>query len=679
MKKNFSIKISILSLVFLLFPKNAEAENIIISFTGFGASAVIDSVIVQNLSKGITVTIPNGNPVYLADSPNAVEIVNDDLESLSIYPNPILESSTLSFYSKTAGITLIKVYSIDGKNILDFKCNLEIGRNSFQLNMPVGIYNIQVTGNGYHCRTKAISQSLTCLTAQIQMKSLNTNTYQQNVKTSGLSTILYAPGNQLLLKAYSGKNSTVVTDKPTTSKTINFEFVECKDADNNNYGVVRIGDQIWMVENLKSTKYNDGTAILNATNNTILADTSKAIYSWYNFDIKNKDVYGALYNLNCVKTTKLAPLNWHIAYDEEWTVLENFLIANGYNYDGTTSGNKIAKSLSSNILWKGDSKVDTINGVIVNNLAANNSSGFNAVPGGSFYDTFSGIGFNASWWGLTQNIAKASVRDMYNNITGTERTTNFDENKWGMSVRCVSYTGNTPFITTNYATSITTTSTVSGGIIVYDGASAIVAKGICWSTAHNPTIDLSTKTNEGTGSGAFESTLTGLKYGTTYYVRSYVSNGATTNYGLEQKFSTPANPYDGNYSCVGYRIRPGNPTEPVAVGTIERFTAVDSVTVKKNGFGSYTVCDIKIVITKDQINVGGVTCYKVNAYPVDISGVIVGGMYSSWTGDALTLPAPPTNPTEINYYNPVTKTFVLNCYYTSSSGNRIMYEVLTRI
>jgi hypothetical protein len=78
--------------------------------------------------------------------------------------------------------------------------------------------------------------------------------------------------------------------------------------------------------------------------------------------------------------------------------------------------------------------------------------------------------------------------------------------------------------------------------------------------------------------------------------------------------------------------------------------------------------------------VGGTTVYKVNAMPFDPStGGDVGGMFDTWTGDPATAPAPPANATEINYYNPVTKQFVLNCWYTSSAGNRIMYEVHTRI
>lgn len=136
------------------------------------------------------------------------------------------------------------------------------------------------------------------------------------------------------------------------------------------------------------------------------------------------------------------------------------------------------------------------------------------------------------------------------------------------------------------------------------------------------------------------------------------------------------NPYAANYNTVGYRIRPGNPTEPIVA--VEAFNTVDCKTVKKNGFGNYSSYDIVIEVTAETMVVGGVTCYKVIATPVDANGATVGGMFTSWKGDAATPPAPPANPTEINYYDPVNKKFVLNCYYSSSAGDRIMYEVHTR-
>ncbi len=138
-----------------------------------------------------------------------------------------------------------------------------------------------------------------------------------------------------------------------------------------------------------------------------------------------------------------------------------------------------------------------------------------------------------------------------------------------------------------------------------------------------------------------------------------------------------SNPYAADYNVVGYRIRPGNATEPV--NAVETLSTVDCKTVTKVGFGNYTSYSINIQVTANTIVVGGVTCLKVIATPYDpTTGASVGDMFTTWTGDPATPPAPPADPAAINYYNPVTRQFVLNCFYISSAGNRIMYEVLTR-
>jgi len=135
-----------------------------------------------------------------------------------------------------------------------------------------------------------------------------------------------------------------------------------------------------------------------------------------------------------------------------------------------------------------------------------------------------------------------------------------------------------------------------------------------------------------------------------------------------------SNPYAADYHTVGYRIRPGNATEPV--DATQTFATLDCKTVRKNGFGNYGSYDVTIEITTNTVVVGGTTCFKVIATPIDPTTLAsVGGMWDVWTGDPTLKPADLT----INYYNPVKKLFILNCYYISSAGNRIMYETNTRL
>lgn len=247
----------------------------------------------------------------------------------------------------------------------------------------------------------------------------------------------YFSGDELLYKGYSGNFSTIVTDIPTNDKTINFEFVECKDADGNYYPIVKIGTQIWMAENLKTTSYRNGDSIGTTypSNKNIWGETSSK-YQWaYNGDKNIADKFGRLYTYyTTVDSRKIAPTGWHIPLEYECIILQKYLIANGYNFDGTTTGNKIAKSLAADTDWE----TFTVEGSIGNNLKLNNSTGFKALPGGVHGKdgTSTGIGTYGYWWiGSTEYYGSAGCFILrYNNVDlywYAYSTNN------GFSVRCI--------------------------------------------------------------------------------------------------------------------------------------------------------------------------------------------------------------------------------------------------
>jgi uncharacterized protein (TIGR02145 family) len=115
----------------------------------------------------------------------------------------------------------------------------------------------------------------------------------------------------------------------------------------------------------------------------------------------------------------------------------------------------------------------------------------------------------------------------------------FNGTGWiNMSIGAASVPFTTPIISTNAITNISSSGAVSGGNITSNGGANITARGICWSTSANPTIDLITKTNDGIVTGSFTSTMTGLTANTTYYVRAYATNSVGTGYGAQQTFTT---------------------------------------------------------------------------------------------------------------------------------------------
>jgi uncharacterized protein (TIGR02145 family) len=95
-----------------------------------------------------------------------------------------------------------------------------------------------------------------------------------------------------------------------------------------------------------------------------------------------------------------------------------------------------------------------------------------------------------------------------------------------------------PEVATTALPALTGTVTVSGGTIISDGGSAVTARGVCWSTSPGPTVALTTKTIDGTGTGSFNSTISGLAPNATYYVRAYAINAVGTSYGNEISFTT---------------------------------------------------------------------------------------------------------------------------------------------
>ena len=213
------------------------------------------------------------------------------------------------------------------------------------------------------------------------------------------------------------------------------------DIDGNAYLTMKIGNQIWTVENLRTTKFNDGTSIPMVDGIeeydglTSYINHNTPAYCWYYNDINNKNKYGILYNWHTVNTGKLAPKGWHIPSDAEWTVLEGYLIDNGYNSDGMRKGNKIAKSLAAKIDWISASDLFSIG----NDLSKNNQSGFSALPVGWLdEDGFVyGQGLRAAWWSTTEGGLShhAFYRDL--NYYRDNLSRSYTSRSCGFSVRCL--------------------------------------------------------------------------------------------------------------------------------------------------------------------------------------------------------------------------------------------------
>src|ERR1035437_9372300 len=133
--------------------------NYTITFTGTGASTTVGNVIVQNLTKGTTVTVPAGNVLNLSDATTAVGQVSENDEMIRVYPASVNGKYMVSFFAKQAGVTQLSAFSMDGRKIAGISTDLQAGSNTFELSLPRGVFVIQVTGNEYAYTAKMLNPS----------------------------------------------------------------------------------------------------------------------------------------------------------------------------------------------------------------------------------------------------------------------------------------------------------------------------------------------------------------------------------------------------------------------------------------------------------------------------------------------------------------------------------------
>lgn len=202
------------------------------------------------------------------------------------------------------------------------------------------------------------------------------------------------------------------------SKAQNKEIV--KDIDGNEYHTIKIGNQIWMSENLKTTKYRNGESIPNVSDYKQWSKLTEGAYCFYGNDENNANIYGNLYNWHAIMDSRnIAPQGWHVPTDAEW------------------------RTLNKHIRGKGNMKKL---GIQYWYHEAKKESGFSALPGGFRVSDgeFAGKNFGASWWTSSskniilskKNLFKAWRRYLtYNKKRLSWRTT--DDMVMGNSVRCV--------------------------------------------------------------------------------------------------------------------------------------------------------------------------------------------------------------------------------------------------
>ena len=402
-----------------------------------------------------------------------------------------------------------------------------------------------------------------------------------------------------------GPDTTVIPDPIDPMDTLLLftcpDLPKVLDYDGNEYNTVKIGNQCWLRENIRSAHYSNGVAIpLLESLEGLVALPAGRLYPDLNQAKVSK--YGYLYtyetasfnhNLTTVgPITGVCPAGWRMPTSADWDSMFNYLS----QWDTLRCNNEasqVVKAICSRVDWA----PSTTECAIGWNADNNNATGFSIKPAGYVENGPYGV------YGQNVGLASGSAAYFYgdgvtkmfsaNGATVTTETigqmaTLSNAAKRAASVRCIKHvhtmsTSNLlpGVVTTDSAVSsiYSTTAICGGNVLDLGSVPGSNSHGICYSTTPNPTTG-SSVAGAGSGMGAFQVKLTGLTPSTTYYFRAYVTNARGTTYGAEWTFTTREE---------GYLPEPTLPVvNTVSVTSVTSASALFNGSVTDDGYADVT-------------------------------------------------------------------------------------------
>jgi uncharacterized protein (TIGR02145 family) len=239
--------------------------------------------------------------------------------------------------------------------------------------------------------------------------------------TATISGLTYA--TTYFVRAYATNSTTTIygAEVSFTTKPLSIPGNGVTDVDGNTYTTVILGDKEWMVQNLRTTKYQNGDVIPNITTQTLWSTTVTGAWCYYNNTAGYNNTYGKLYNWYAATDPRqISPVGWHVPSTGEYTVL------NAYLGGGNLSGGGLKQAGTSS--WASP------------NSGATNISGFTALPGGSrSWSSSSGFGYFGTlgnWWSSDIAGSEGRFAQLQHDVAYFDAGTN-DPKGAGFSIRCV--------------------------------------------------------------------------------------------------------------------------------------------------------------------------------------------------------------------------------------------------
>ncbi len=208
------------------------------------------------------------------------------------------------------------------------------------------------------------------------------------------------------------------------------------------YALVKIGNQIWMRENLRTNLFNDGIAITTNLNKEQWKETKSPAVTYYKADETNKEKMGALYNWFAVKEERFAPKGWIVPKTTDWEILAKYISpkdAMTYDFDIASLSYTAGELIKSKTEWKvppyptGDPILKAGNNLTMLNLKA-----YGSTSTSKYFDGYSGLGYQGYFWTQTQSDYEPN-KGMFIRLFWDSQTINchFEDKFMGYSVRCI--------------------------------------------------------------------------------------------------------------------------------------------------------------------------------------------------------------------------------------------------
>ena len=525
MKKSLKL----LAVFCLLLAQTAFSQNVNLKFKGAtteGRYVKLDSVKVENISRSWVETLVYPDTILPLSTTGIEEVENDMSSWLMAYPNPFQGTTSISLTLLQSEVLTMQVYNLTGQRIIEKSMQVEVGEHHFDIHLdhPQVYFLVVSTAHG-KCVQKLI-----------------------NIGSYGDNSILY-------VGTWSQEIVPAKTQKLLSSKEFHAGDVLKMTGYVTHNGVVVASNEILQPQT-ESESFTLFFSLQNATLPTLTTTTASNITdtSAVSGGIITNDG-GATITARgvCWSTSPNPTISDNYTFDE--TGIGNFTS----NITGLTAGttyyvrayatNATGTAYGNEILFITNAIGPTIITATVSNITDSSavSGGIITSDGGAVviargicWDTLPNPTINSN-----HTSDSSGIGNFTSSITGLIAGTTYYVRAYAVNSVGTAY-GNQvafttmamlPTLTTTAVSNITYTSAVCGGNITFDGGYSVTARGVCWSIYPNPTINNNHTTN-GSGTGSFTSSITGLLAGTTYYLRDYATNAAGTGYGNEISFTT---------------------------------------------------------------------------------------------------------------------------------------------